>query len=285
MTIDPEPVDDVDDAPTNAPADTLARRHPATPITLTDLAAMKGAAQEIINARAAIVETLRVQSLRLTHPADHVLNRAPDGQVVSYLQDGGCDRVRDIWGIEVFGVGAPQKVAGNAPGEFHYLIIGSGRCKLTGQVLENVEGGRSSTDDFVKGKSGVELELLVRKAARANLDGNITRELAGLKAIPVDELTRAWTGTGKRVEDCHKGHGFGSRDERVGGRSATAPDVDPPVCPHCGATGVYRPAKGDRKAFYGCPQYGKHADKKFIVDAASWAAAHPAPTREPGVEG
>ena len=104
------------------------------------------------------------------------------------------------------------------------------------------------------------------------MNGSITRELAGLCAIPVDELIDAWKGTTKSIEHCARGRGFGSRDERLGARSEKAPDVDPPVCPHCKTKGVYRQAKGTRAAFYGCPNYEQHRDKKFIVDAAKWAS-------------
>jgi hypothetical protein len=265
------PLDDDRDPP----VDTLALRRPDVPVTLVDLAALKGEAVAIIEARIQVVDTLRRASIRATSPADWLLFKSPDeqgGQVVGYLQDCGADRVRDLWGIEIFDVRQPEKVVGNDPTIFHYLIRGSGRCKLTKQILEEVEGGRSSTDDFCKGKTGLDLELAVRKAARANLDGNITRELAGMKSVPLEAIAEAWEGTKKRVEECRRGRGFGSRDERVGGRSEKAPDVDPPVCPHCKTPGVYRPAKGDRKAFYGCPNYEKHRDKKFIVDATEWAA-------------
>jgi hypothetical protein len=281
---------DIVDVPT-AHAAALDIRRPDTPTTLSELAALRGEAGEVIAARVLVVETLRRASIRATHPEDWLLFKAPadaGGQIVGYLQDAGCDRVRDLWGIEVFDVGTPVKVTGADPGVFHYLVTGSGRCKLTRQVIEAIEGGRSSTDDFVKGKTGVELELLVRKAARANLDGNITRELAGMKSVPAAELTAAWAGTTKRIESCRLGRGFGSRDERVGGHAATAPPVDPPACPHCGSKGVYRPARGDRQAFYGCPNYNRHADKKWIVDAAQWVADHtppPSTDRESGAEG
>jgi hypothetical protein len=139
-------------------------------------------------------------------------------------------------------------------------------------VLEEVEGGRSSTDDFCKGKDGLDLELAVRKAARANLDGNITRELAGMKSVPIADLEKAWEGTPKKVDECRRGRGFGTHNERLGARTEKAPDLDPPVCAVCNTPGVYRAAKGDRKAFYGCPNYSKHADQKWIVDAAKWAA-------------
>jgi hypothetical protein len=265
----------------------LALRKPETPVTLSELAAMKGEAVEIIEARVLVLETLRKASIRATSPEDWLLFKAPEeqgGQIVGYLQDCGCDRVRDLYGIEIFGISKPEKVVANEPGVFHYLITGSGRCKLTRQVVEEMEGGRSSTDDFCKGKTGAELELAVRKAARANLDGNITRELAGMKSVPLDDIKRAWEGTPKLVDHCRKGRGFGTRDERLGGRSEKAPDVDPPVCPHCGTKGAYRPGKDGRGAFYGCPKYQSHSDKKWIVDAAKWIAEQAAKPSAPVAE-
>ena len=268
MASDPEVLD------AEEPTTTLAMRSPEIPVTLSELAALKGEALEVIESRVQIIETLRRAAIRATSPEDWLLFNSPEeqgGQVVCYLQDCGADRVRDLWGIEVFDVTKPEKIVGNDPAVFHYLITGSGRCKLTRQVLEAVEGGRSSTDDFCRGKTGAELELAVRKAARANLDGGITRELAGMKSVPVGELAEAWVGTKKSIDQCRRGRGFGTRDERVGGRSEKAPDLDPPVCPHCQTKGLYRPAKGDRKAFYGCPNYTKHPQQKFIVDAETWA--------------
>jgi hypothetical protein len=273
------------DPPTS---DALALRRPDHPVTLSEIAAMRGEAVEIIEARVQVIETLRKASIRATSPEDWLLFKSPEeqgGQIVGYLQDAGCDRVRDLWGIEIFNVSKPEKVVGNDPGVFSYLITGSGRCKLTVQFVEMMEGGRSSTDDFCKGKTGVDLELAVRKAARANLDGGITRELAGMKSVPVGELAEAWTGTKKTIDQCRRGRGFGTRDERLGGTSGKTPDVEPPVCPHCKSKGAYRAGKDGRGAFYGCPKYQTHADKKWIVDAAKWvaeqAAKQPAAKAEP----
>src|SRR5436190_4817434 len=197
------PLHEIDDDGPAIPVDAVSLRRPDTPTTVSELAALAGGAIEIIEARVQVITTLRTASIRAVHPEDWILFKATEeqgAQIVGYLQDAGCDRVRDLWGIEVFGISAPERIAGAQPGVFHYLISGSGRCKLTQQVVERIEGGRSSTDDFCKGKEGAELELLVRKAARANLDGNITRELAGMKSVPLDEIKAAWTGTSKRVE-------------------------------------------------------------------------------------
>src|SRR5262245_36954160 len=199
-----------------APTDALALRRPDVPTNLEALAALKGEAIAVIEAKITVLTTLRRAAIRSTSPEDWTKFKTKEehgGQEVAYLQDAGCDRVADFFGIVKYNISKPEKVVGADPTQFHYLIQGNGRCKLTGQIVESVEGGRSSTDDFVKGKTGVELELLVRKAARANLDGNIVRELAGLKAVPVAELAAAWAGTNKRVEQCRRGRGYGTADE------------------------------------------------------------------------
>jgi len=255
--------------------ETIALRRPDVPVTLAELAARKGEAIEILEARIEILRMLHKAALRAIAPEDVLLFKSPDeqgGQITAYLQDCGAERVRDYYGIEIFDVNAPEKILTNDPAIFHYIIRGSGRCKLTRQTIEAVEGGRSSTDDFCKDKKGAELELAVRKAARANLDGRIVRELAGLSNIPADDLRQAWEGTSKKLEHCRRGRGFGTRSERLGATSEKAPDVDPPICAHCGTTGVYRPATDKRRAFYGCPKWESHKDKKFIVDAEQWVA-------------
>jgi hypothetical protein len=250
-------------------------RHPGIPTTLAELALRKGEATEIIEARISVLNTARMAAIRATHPEDWLLFKAKDeqgGQVVGYLQDSGCERVRDIFGISVMNISQPEKIAGAEPAVFHYLVRGDGHCTLTAQTIEGIEGGRSSTEDFCKDKTGAALELAVRKAARANLDGQIVRELTGLAAVPIAELEAAWTGTHKKPERCRRGRGFGSGDERLGAVRQGVPDVEPPVCPHCGTKGAYRPGKDGRGAFYGCPKYQSHADKKWIVDAAKWVA-------------
>lgn len=239
------------------------------PNSLAELAVLRGKGLEIIDARIEVLETLRRAAIRSTHPEDWTLFKTKDqlgGQVTAYLADSGCDRVRDLYGIEVFDVGQPQKILGSNPREFHYIVSGSGRCKITRQVVESIEGGRSSSDDFCKGKQGAELELAVRKAARANLDGGITRELAGLKSVPLQELEDAWKGTNKRASNCRKGRGFGSRAERQGARvdNGAPRDLETPRCEICTKLTRFIPAGRtkpsadypngrDYDAFYSCP--------------------------------
>jgi hypothetical protein len=273
-----EPID-TDDAETTTALDTT-RRPGLVPRDLDALAALPGTgALDNIRAREVVLTTARFAILRMAAPEHMVLFKAPDGQITAYLGDHACEGARNLLGIEIYNQSRPEKLLGDEPGVFYYVVTGDGRCKLTGQT---VEGGRASTDDFCKGKHGLALELDVRKAAVANLIGRIVRSLGALSEVPTRDLETAWAGTNKSIEACRKGKGFGTRDERVGGRSAKAPNVDPPICPHCKSVGVYRPANGDRKPFYGCPNYEKHPGKKFIVDVDQWvakqtAAAAPAP--------
>lgn len=247
-------------------------RHPGVPTTLAELANLRGEGHEIIEARIRVLETARKAGIRATHPTDWILFKAKDdqgGQIVGYLQDSGCERVRDIFGIGIENVHAPEKIAGADANTFHYLVRGDGRCSLTGQMIEGIEGGRSSTEDFCKDKTGAALELAVRKAARANLDGQIVRELAGLGSVPLAELEAAWTGTHKKAADCRRGRGFGTTQERSGGEHPDAPtDVVPPSCPHCGAVAVLRSSA--RGPFYGCPRWKQHEDKKWTLDLEKW---------------
>jgi hypothetical protein len=301
MSTDPHVIDAAtDDEP--EPTTALARRTDLVPVTLNDLAALRDTALENITTRGDIMVMLRKVALRMTSPEDHLLFRAPSGQITSYLGDAGAGRVRDVFGVEIYNVSRAEKILGSEPGSFMYLVTGDARCKLTGQTIESIEGARSSADDFCRGKSGIELDVAVRRAARANLNGGAVRELCGFKSVPLRDLEEAWAGTKKSVNDCSHGRGFGTRDERVGGRSAKGPDVDPPICPHCKATAVYRPARDGRKPFYGCPNYESHRDKKFTIDVDAWmakqqpakptppatdaaAAATPPAWREPGQEG
>lgn len=249
----------------------LEVRHPGIPTTLNELALRKGEATEIIEARIRVLETARMAGIRATHPEDWLLFKAPDeqgGQVVGYLQDSGCERVRDIFGISISNVSQPEKIPGTSPGEFHYLVRGDGRCTLTAQAIEGIEGGRSSTEDFCRDKTGAALELAVRKAARANLDGQIVRELAGLAGVPIAELEAAWTGTHKKVERCRHGRGFGTKEERSGGNRADVPNLVPPKCGVCGATAVYRTSA--RGGFFGCPDYKKHESQRWSIDVKEW---------------
>jgi hypothetical protein len=256
--------------PDKPPPDAIALRRPDVPVTMNDLAALRKYGHEVIDARIEILETARRAAIRRTWPSDWNLYKARDAHITAFLHDAGCERVRDVVGIEIRNVSDPIYVPGESSDDYAIQFTGDGYCKFTTQTVEAVIGVRYSNEDFVKDVKGIARRMAVTKAARANLNGNIVRQLAALKQVAPEELTEAWKGTNKRVDDCIKARGFGTTEERLGATREGVPDVEPPVCPHCGTKGVYRPAKGDRKAFYGCPNYESHRDKKFIVDAAEW---------------
>lgn len=237
----------------------LPMEHPGREVGLAELAARKGEGLAVIEARAKILETLRKAAIRATSPEDWLLFKDRKGAVIGYLQDCGCDRVRDLYGIEVQNVGRPEKVSGEDGESFTYLIEGGGYCGITHQTVEAIEGGRSSTDDFVRDRQGVELELAVRKAARANLDGNITRELAGLKSVPLQELNEAWKDTNKTSANCRLGRGFGSGAQRQGADMQTGAGVtqsQAPKCPKCGGDMKFVAGKeGKYEPFWSCLKY------------------------------
>lgn len=260
----------------------LALQRPSTPATLDALAVYEAKSEAIVDARVAIVTTMRRASIRLTSPADWVLNRAPDGNVTGFVSDAGAQRYRPLWGIDIVNV-RNERIA-TADG-FMYVYTADGDCKFTGQRVEQREGGRSSTEKFCEGKRGAELELLVRKAGRANCDGTIVRELSGMKSVPVEEIAAAWVGTDKRVDQCHKGHGFGTADERRGAPPLHVPNVEKPKCDACGAEARYMAGKDNRGPWWGCPDWNKHPQRKWSIAHDKWldelARRTPAPAPPP----
>ena len=267
----------------------LPMEHPGREVGLAELAARKGEGLAIIEARAKILETLRKAAIRATSPEDWLLFKDRAGAIIGYLQDCGCDRVRDLYGIEIQDVGRPEKVPGEDGQSFTYLIMGGGYCGITHQTVESIEGGRSSTDDFLLGKTGVELELACRKAARANLDGNITRELAGLKSVPLQELNEAWRDSNKDSSNCRLGRGFGSGAERRGADMHTGAGVtqsEAPKCPKCdGQMNFVKAKEGKYEAFWSCAKYASgdcDGTRKYNLTAAAAETKTEAPDGDPG---
>jgi hypothetical protein len=189
------------------------------PGSLTDLASRLDDGMAIIKAREMILETARHAGVRMTEPEDWLLFKDKQGRTVGYLQDCGCERVRPIFGISTFDVGRPEKLP-LADGGFIYTITGSGRCALTQEIIENVMGGRASTDDYITRQDpplkGAQLELAVMKAARSNLEGNITRALAGLKTVPLEEIEEIFSPDKKKTRArFREGRGFGKQADRA----------------------------------------------------------------------
>lgn len=264
--------DPIESEPLTPAPTTLALRDPRVPATLDDLAALRGQAIEVVETRATVLETLRKRGIRLTVPEDWLLFRNAQGRITGYLSDAGAGRLRDLIGIEVFDVEEPRRLMAGDGQSFMYVQRASGRAKTTGQVVEKVEGGRASTEDFCKDDTGAVLDLKVKKACRANVNGSIVRELAGLKNVSEDDLREAWKGTGKDLAHANRGRGFGTQDERLGAARAGTPDVPPPTCPHCQTPATLRQGRGGKGAFYGCRHWDKAGHPKWTLDLEKWLA-------------
>lgn len=297
----PAPPADQPENPT-APAETVEAeivggelaRAGGIPTTLAEIADAKDGGRAIMEARLQVWETARLGGIRMTSEGDWLLFRAvdPDGvtRITAFLQDSGCQRVRPILGIDCTPAAKGFERIEAEDGEFAYSIEGNGFCQLTGQTIKSAQGLRYSTDDFCKGLTPIMKEMRVRQAARANLDGGITRKLSGLSSVPVEELERSWKGTGKQWQRCAKGKGFGTRRDREGGVSERAGEAaavsgvptDQPHCPSCGG-GMRFKAEGKYGPWWSCKNY---PNCKGTVDHEKWLTgrrdAPPAPAREAG---
>lgn len=278
----------------------------ATPTTIEQLAASQDGIQ-IVERGIAIMKALRAASIALTFPHDWVLFKA-DERVTGYLQDSGCQRVKDLWGIEILDIEEFIRTEDPDTKDFSYSITGTGFSKRTSQTVERVTGTRYSYEDFIvrRNLKKLQVETEVKKAARANLDGTIVRELAGLKAVPAEELDEVWTRAGmntyKTTKLSPKGRGFGSQAERQGAQVQQADDLQPgeePFCEDCqraGKTNKMKFVQGGvssrtgkpYSSFWSCPV--RDSNHKAIQHSDYMKQVHDrrdakTSQREPGAEG
>lgn len=238
------------------------------PKTLEEIAADEQG-EVLAERKVNILRALRGASLAMTHPSDWVLFKADHG-VTGFLQEVGCQRIRDLWGIEIYDWSEWTLTKDEETGDFSYSITASGRSKLTGQTVHEITGVRYSYEPFITKRKLHKLQIAneVQKAARANCEGNIVRELTGTKSVPEAELNQCWeiAKMAKNTKDSPKGRGFGTADERAGGTSDKNGGIDQadiPVCDYCDPPVklVFRAEKN----FWGCRNWEKHKDQKMII--------------------
>lgn len=258
--------------------------------TVSQLATLGTEGKAIIEARRSIVDAAVRASISLTYPEDWVLFRdSKTDRVTAYLQDSGCARVNKIWGIQV----TPKHWnRTEANGDFSWSVIGDAYCKLTDTYLNDEEGLRCSTEQFVKQVSEPLLrEIRVKQAARANLNGSCVRRLTGMQSIPISMLDEVWRGSGKTTAKCIPGRGYGSRAEREGAKvqqSADTPAGEEPTCELCGGKMHFRAAgktsQGkDYTAFWFCPEGGEgKRHEKSTIGHEAWLRSRKSENREPG---
>jgi len=172
----------------------------------------RATALERVDALVDVLSKLRGAAIRSTFPSDWIIHtgRDSDGNIVrqvGYLQDCGAERAGKIFGIEL---AAPVTEREDfTDGTYCYHMLSEAWSKLTGERLEEVEGSRWSGDKFFQRglQEGQKPDPVdVRKSAYANLHGRAVRALAGLNAVPLEELTKGSIDVSKVVHvDYQKG--------------------------------------------------------------------------------
>lgn len=239
------------------------------PVSIDEIAAQEGG-EALVQRAIEIMKALRAASIALTHPSDWVLFKA-ENATTAFLQEVGCQRIQDLWGVEIYDLSPWTRTDDPDTKDFSYSITATGHSNRTGQTVYGITGTRYSYEPFITKRKLPALQIIneVQKAARANLNGNIVRELAGMKSVPIQELDLVWqlAKMSKTSNDCAKGRGFGTADERVGGASNKTGGLEPadiPVCDYCDPPVklVYRESGN----FWGCPMYKKHESKKMTIN-------------------
>ena len=275
----------------------LDLRRPDAPMTVEEIAALgEEQALAIINSRVQIIRTLRAESIRQTRPQDWLLFKDVNtGRVIGYLQDAGCQRIAPLWGVEVRNITSPKRENSEDGKSYAFTIMGDGFCSITQRSMLNIEGTRYSTEKYAEQHpEGIQREMAVKKAARANLEGTIVRGLTGLKNVPLQDLITA-SGIEKFEAMAAKGRGYGSQAQRQGAEVQESSDIKAGFEPRCGtcnavmkyvAAGTTQQGK-PYDAFWSC-QSREHKYTLKHVQAVAEAKARETEAnqgREPGAEG
>lgn len=165
----------------------------------------KGLTLQDVEGAINVIEKLQDASLRLTHPQDWVFfGRAEDPIKVYFLQDVGCQRIKDLWGITFDALNLRRDTDAQELPDKSYVVEVAVRATsaLTGGTVEEI-GFRSSTGLFardwqkaVDDENHVEkarLKANVRKAALANGRGRCIRTITGTAQMPHERLAKRFT--------------------------------------------------------------------------------------------
>lgn len=152
-----------------------------------------------ISSIAQVIDGCVKVSIQRTNPQDWVRNsrfdRASGKRLESfYLQASGAQKIRPIWGIYYRDRHVTKEV--NPDGTYSFIVTGSIGSKvldqLYGEVVIEIDGGRSSNDAFFTGRDGMREpdSMDVRKASLANWEARAVTALLGLKNLTAADLTR-----------------------------------------------------------------------------------------------
>jgi hypothetical protein len=259
---------------------------PSMPVTVDELAA-NNAGVDIVKRREEIVTVMRKASVSMTFPQDWLLFKADDRET-AFLQDSGCQRVMQLWGIEITPTGDFVTTTVDDEkykGEYAITCYGDAYCHVTGLSMKGIEGTRYSFEDFVNPRmpmNPIMKKIRVQQASVANRNGNAVRKLTGLSNVAKEFLEEVWQGTGKSTKLCAQGKGYGSKAERMGAQvqQSEVPAGEEPICVKCGSkmkfiqAGISKTQNKPYDAFWACQNQEckatlKHADFLAVKGASA----------------
>lgn len=200
-------------------------------------------AEEIFERRTKLIETCYLVAINRTRPQDWILFRDPQGNVHAMLAASGAQLVAEVYGIKLSnvrprddqGLFDPERVV-YSPGVFGLRGACDAWSRINGRE-QMIEMTRRSDEDFTgrtvdaegqfthdKDKRIGAFEGDLRSAVLTGLLTKAVRVLCGMTRVPTSDLERAWGTSGKKVDQCRKGHGFGTSADRNAG-AVTTEDV------------------------------------------------------------
>lgn len=189
-------------------------------------------AMEGFRVRAQLIEACRIGAISATSPVDWVLSKGRDDVATAMLCASGAQVVSLYFGIKVKnmrpvvdGIFQPKKEIDPETGEVHYQCWFDAKSTVTGQEIFDVEAGRSSKEQFV-GRGGLDTTSALVALSDLRLSCSTlaltksARILGALTRLAIDVLKKA----GIDIEQCRKGHGYGTATER-GAQTVASGDV------------------------------------------------------------
>jgi hypothetical protein len=195
-----------------------------------DMLAQMEQAEQILDRRSRMLESLRTRAIRKTNPSDWVLNKDRDGRALATPSAPACEKIAEEYGIDLEEIGPRNSANGRfepdrverPDGSFSLEAWCAAVSKTTHRYVPLITAARASDEQFTGRdisdgsknlsdlKSSV-LTLLRSKAARV---------ISGLVRVPPAILDDAWKGTDKTTEQCTLGHGYGKGGDRAAQRVA-----------------------------------------------------------------
>ena len=183
--------------------------------------------------RRQLLEAFWGDAVTMTNPEDWVLSRSREGHVEAMIAAEGARKVATVYEITlrdlspvVDGIFSPE-VTDLGGGVFSFRGAATAYSAALDLAIPIVIEKRSD-EDFT-GRAVDESGHLAKGAGQragawqgdllsAVLTGLLTkavRQICAMGRVPVRDLEAAWKDTGKKVDDCRKGQGWGTSGERT----------------------------------------------------------------------